>query len=81
MCELCGLCRSLINPGAIVCASCGAYRRRRLRPGMGILSLFLLAVGVLYSRLFPVAALLLIGVAIFVFIKARRVIWWRRFRG
>jgi len=77
--ELCGLCRSLINPGAIVCASCGALRRRRLRPGMGVLSLFLLAVGVLYLHLLPIAGLLLIGAAVLIFVKARRVIWWRRF--
>lgn len=79
MVELCGLCRSLIHPGAIVCASCGAHRRRQLKPGMGILSLLLFAVGMLYLHLLLIAGLTLMGAAVFIFIKARRVIWWRRF--
>ncbi len=72
--ELCGLCRSLINPVAIVCASCGVHRRRQLRPGMGILSVLLFAVGLLYLHLLFIAGLILISAAVLPFIKARRII-------
>jgi hypothetical protein len=77
--ELCGFCRSVVNPGAVVCAGCGAYKRRKLRPGMRVLFLILLAVGLLYLRLLPIVGLSLVGAGIFILVRGRRVVWWRRF--
>jgi hypothetical protein len=77
--ELCGFCQSVVNPGAVVCASCGAYKRRKLRPWMGVLILLLLAVGLLYLHLLPIVGLSLIGAGIFTFVRGRRLVWWRRF--
>jgi hypothetical protein len=76
--ELCGFCRSVVNPGAVVCASCGAYKRRQIRPWIGILILLLLAVGLLYLRLLPILGLSLIGAGIFIFVRGRRLVWRRR---
>jgi hypothetical protein len=76
--ELCGFCRSVVNPGAVVCASCGAYKRRQLRPWMGVLSVFLLAVGFMYHRLLPIPAWILMAGAVVLFFKARHVVWRRR---
>ena len=46
---------------------------------MGILSVLLFAVGFLYLHLLVIAGLALMGAAVFTFIKARRIVWWRRF--
>lgn len=46
---------------------------------MGIVSVLLFAVGVLYLHLLFIAGLTLMGAALFIFLKARRVVWWRRF--
>jgi hypothetical protein len=76
--ELCGLCRSVVNPGAVVCANCGAYKRRQLRPWMGIIILLLFAVGLLYLHLLPLVGLSLIAVGVFISVKGRSLVWRRR---
>ena len=60
--ELCGLCRSPVNPGAVVCASCGAYKQTD-RGSMGCL---VVAIGALVLVLpAALAGVLLLISAIF----------------
>ena len=89
--EFCGLCRNPVNPGAVVCASCGAHREVTRRAGCLMTGIsFLSFVGVTQALMAPMAffrdegflsrvttAAFSLGLAVGAFAIAR-VLWRRR---